>query len=89
MGRCIARLAEDEYVEWSTVVDAPVTYIIDRAEAVAEWGEERVARADAKGTSFIEGPYTLASLLVANRAGPRENQASLEAIRKQYRQPDG
>lgn len=30
MGKCIVKLAEDKYVEWSSVCDAPVTYIMDK-----------------------------------------------------------
>lgn len=40
----------DAYIEWSTVVDAPVA-IGTRADFLAESAEERMARTDAQGTS--------------------------------------
>ncbi len=32
MGRCIAKLGEDKYVEWPSIVDAPVTHVLFREE---------------------------------------------------------
>jgi hypothetical protein len=52
--RYIAKLGEDAYVDWSTVVDAPVSWVLTRAEAVTEWTEARVARADHNGTSILD-----------------------------------
>lgn len=88
MGSGVVCLWEDEYVEWSTVVDAPTTYIMSRSEAVAEYGEDRVARADRQWTSFIAPRYTLADLLEGNRAGPGERLASLDEIRRLFRLPE-
>lgn len=52
MPRFIVKVAPDRdaYLEWSTVVDAPVSVGV-RDAFVAEYGEERVARADVAGTS--------------------------------------
>jgi len=84
------RLAEDEYVEWSTVVDAPVTYICDRAEAVQEWGEQRVTRADFHVSSAWPAEFQAATpgdFIAGNRAGPDETELSLAELRDQYREP--
>lgn len=52
MPRFIMKVAPDRdaYIEWSTVVDAPVS-IGTRAAYAAEHGEERLARTDTQGTS--------------------------------------
>lgn len=42
----------DAYIEWSTIVDAPVQFGT-REECVEEFGEERVARTDRNGTSAL------------------------------------
>lgn len=89
MGRCIVKLADNEYVEWSTVVDAPVSYVLTRDEIKRAVGgpdiEERLNRADERGTSMLAPAITLESLAVCNRAGPKESCLSLEEIRKQYK----
>jgi hypothetical protein len=56
---------EDFYVEWSTVVDAPIRWGT-AAEVTAR--RDRIARADATGTSSFDGFYNWeqASFLVAN-----------------------
>lgn len=51
MPRYIVKLADNEYVEFSTVVEAPVSQIVDRKIARALWGEERIERADTTGCS--------------------------------------
>jgi len=84
MGKAIVKLAENEYVEWSTVVDAPVTYIVDREEAVKEWGDERVSRADKEGHSFVDRyPFSFGG----NHAGPNGTEITVDEIRKQYANP--
>lgn len=87
MPRYILKLAADEYVEWSTIVDAPVTYACDRAEAVREWGEDCVVRADEHVTSMMDRMYwddDAASAVAFNRAGPGETRLTLAQIREQY-----
>jgi hypothetical protein len=86
MGRGILKLAPDEYIEWSTVVDAPVSYVLDREEAVQEFGEERIERADKTGTSYYDRPPQTAEEFVEfNRAGENETRLDLEGIRYHYR----
>lgn len=87
MARGVVRLAEDEYVEWGTIVDAPVSCVMSRRAVVREFGEDRIARVDRNDTSFIAPPYTLADLLDGNRAGPGETCATLDEIRTLYRVP--
>lgn len=87
MPRWIVRLAPDEYVEWSTVVDAPVSYISTRDEAVKEWGLDRVVRADRNVTSAFPHQYHYGSVeefVSGNRAGDGETELSLTAIRHEY-----
>lgn len=89
MGRCIVKLADNEYVEWSTIVDAPVTYIMSRDKIRAELGgddiEDRLSRADERGSSMLAPTMSLEQALGNNRAGPGESRASLTEIRQKYR----
>lgn len=97
MGRFIVKLAEDEYVEWSTVVDAPVTVIHTREEIAEYLLEEHgriyaekipgwLARADEKGYSARGyGGASLSDVLADNRAGNDGSELALEEIREQYR----
>jgi hypothetical protein len=87
MGRYVAKLADDAYVEWSTVVDAPVSWIHKRDEAVREWGAERVVRADVNGTSILDGypaGSTPEEIVRQNRAGPDETCISVAEIIDAY-----
>lgn len=95
MPKYLVRLAENEYVEWSTIVDAPVSYIMNRAEAIEHSvessrleAEARVDRTDAHGHSALWFPAETPEELVAgNHAGPKETEITLEEIRVQYREP--
>lgn len=94
MGRGIVKLAADEFVEWSTIVDAPVTEILSKSEmqqylysaygsSSTEDSDRRLALADANGTSFRDS--TVLELLSYNRAGDREETITLDQIRGKYR----
>lgn len=92
MGKYVAKLAEDTYVEWSTVVDAPVSWVLNRDRAVAEWSEERVARADRNGTSIQTDPWghtypagsTPEEIVRGNHAGPDGSEITVEEIIAAY-----
>lgn len=87
MGKYIAKLADDVYIEWSTVVDAPISYIATRAQAVQAWGGERVRRADANGTSILDSypaGNTPEEIVRGNRAGPGESEIGVAEIIKAY-----
>lgn len=87
MGKYVAKLGEDAYCEWSTVVDAPVSWIVSRPSAVDEWGEDRVARADRNGTSILDSypaGNTPEEIVRGNRAGPGETEATLAEILQHY-----
>lgn len=89
MPRYIVKLA-DKYLEWSTVVDAPVTLGMSReafqayylnlygTKAKAEL-EERLERVDKKGLSARNG-WTIEDLIRSNRAGPHETRMTEEEI---------
>jgi hypothetical protein len=94
MGRTIVKLADEKYVEWSSIVDAPVTYIMTREEMKTyldeEYGrssiannEERLRRTDERGTSSF-CRETMEEVISCNRAGPHEEHIELEEIIKQY-----
>ena len=89
MPRYIAKLGDDQYVDWSEIVDAPVSRVMSREEAVTEYGEDRVARADRTGTSIIDPDslmdgITPEEIIVGNRAGPNETELTLEKILERY-----
>ena len=82
------------YLEWSSVVDAPVTYGMTLDEFKDyyrhEYGErgmeklpERLARVEAIGTSAI-GYNTLDDLIGFNRAGKGESILSKDELYRQY-----
>lgn len=87
MPRLILRLAADEYVEWSTVVDAPVSAVLSRKDAIGEFGADKVAIADEHVVSLWPHfqPADAEAFIAANRAGPNEERLSLEEIRQAYR----
>lgn len=79
MGHYIIKI-EDYYLEWSTIVDAPITFgmkLEDFVDYYAQWyGEssisgldDRLARVEKNGTSSMIGK-TLDELISGNRAGP-------------------
>ena len=82
------------YFDWSTVVDAPVTYGMT-LEGLKEWyrfefGEqgmkdlpERLERVEKHGTSAIPS-QTVDQLITFNRAGDNEENLSKEMIVEKY-----
>lgn len=104
MGRWLVRLGEDAYVEWSSAVDAPVSWVMTREEAITfrmsgDRGfapaprieaEGAVRRADLFGHSIIDGPRfdDARAAVRTNRAGPDETELTLEQIAARYASPD-
>lgn len=93
MGRYIVKLA-DRYLEWSSIVDAPVSYgmTLDelRAHVKDEQGNDglrdlprRLERVDAKGTSAHEDDSADDTIWL-NRAGPAETILHREEIIEFY-----
>lgn len=94
MGQLIVKLADDCYVEWSSVVDSPITFGMSRSELeayhLAEYGrnghrdfEQRMSRVERTGTSSHR-PMTVADVVAGNRAGPDETELSLEEVVRAY-----
>lgn len=91
MGKYVAKLGEDAYCEWSTVVDAPVSWVMSREHAVAEWEPTRVERADRNGTSILDdypAGETPEQIVSGNRAGPRETEITAAEIIDAYAMGD-
>jgi hypothetical protein len=87
MGRYVAKLGDDAYCEWSTVVDAPVSWVLTRERAVQEFTSSRVARADRYGTSLLDGypaGETPDEIVRGNRAGQGETELSVGEIIRDY-----
>jgi len=96
MGRCVAKIGEDKYLMWSTVVDAPTTYIMSRQEMIdymitnavtqaTDDAEQSLKRADENGTSWQAGSrQTFDDLIVANRAGKNEERLTKEELIEEY-----
>lgn len=93
MPRYIVKL-EDYYLEWSTIVDAPVTYGMPLEEFKEYYQEEygldgmrylaeRLKRVEAKGiSSRIHS--SVENLLTVNRAGENGKDISIKEIIEKY-----
>jgi hypothetical protein len=93
MGNYIVKI-KDHYLEWSTIMDAPVTFGMDRVELQAHIAEEyglhgvdtlpeRMARVNVKGVSSYNHD-SVEELISGNRAGPNEKELTLEEIYQAY-----
>ncbi len=85
---------KDYYMEWSTIVDAPVTYGVDLNEFtkyyIEQYGKssenelkERLTRVEEKGTSS-QIDDNVDDLIKYNRAGENETSLTKEEILNQY-----
>ncbi len=97
MGRAIIKLNDGErdfYLEYSSIVDAPVTYGMSREEFEAYYRAEngnrgmedlvrRMERVDKKGTSAFNDD-SVDDTLFCNRAGPNETSATKAQIIEWY-----
>ncbi len=96
MPRYIVKLTDKDkswYLEWSTIVDAPVTHGMDLEEFryyyLEEYGQQELSKLDNRLERVekhgISGScYTLDQLLAANRAGPQESCLSKQEIIDKY-----
>lgn len=96
MGRAIVMFERDgerRYCEWSTIVDAPVSWVVplsvfeehiryEHGEAGMRDLPERLIRVHERGTSALWTDRE--SLLSNNRAGPKETHLDDEAIWDRY-----
>lgn len=93
MGRYIVKI-RDFYLEWSTIVDAPITYGLGLVDFVAyyrgQYGakgmeglQARLDRADAVGISALDGS-TLEGILKGNRAGEGETPLTEPELYRKY-----
>jgi len=93
MGRCIIKI-KDKYFVWSTIVDAPVTYGMDKEGLKnfikLEYGNKglrelpkRLERVEEKGVSWMD-KTDLESTIDFNRAGENEECISKEEIYERY-----
>jgi hypothetical protein len=93
MGHCIVKLA-GKYLDWSSVVDAPVSYGMTleeyRAFYLEEYGKQgmkdldaRLKRVEKIGTSSQLG-HTPEELVSCNRAGPNEKPLTMKEIIEFY-----
>jgi hypothetical protein len=97
MGRCLIKLTEKDnewYLEWSSVVDAPITYGMSLKELreyiKVTYGteglndlESRLERVEKYGTSY-RPKVEIDDLLEYNRAGKNEKSISKKQIIKIY-----
>lgn len=99
MSRYIIKLERDNrawYLEWSTIVDAPVTYGMSLEEFKAWYRDEygrrdyeqdfadRMKRVEARGISSSTIGYTLDDLMMFNRAGDKEEHLTKDQIVDKY-----
>lgn len=77
------------YIDWSTIVDAPVSGALTRAEIKEHWKSRygstsadiatRLKDADRYGTDCLDHS-PIARVIAGNRAGPRESELTLAQI---------
>lgn len=100
MGRAIIKINDTHrayYLEWSSVVDAPISRGLTLSELTErvrlEYGEDgvralpdRLARVEKRGHSLIgsDEASTVAGFISGNRAGADETELSLEQILTHY-----
>jgi len=100
MGQFILKIKDektnrDYYLEWSTVVDAPVSYGFEleafREYYRGEYGESamrelppRLERVEKYGCSVMDSSDTAESLLKSNRAGEKGRRLTKEQILSRY-----
>lgn len=93
MGRALI-VIKGKYFEWSTTVDAPVSYAMTLEELTAHTKEEygnhgigelgrRIERCNKYGTSFMDGDNS-EEVLSCNRAGIGECELTAEQIYNVY-----
>ena len=98
MGRFVVKLGPNQYVEWSSVVDAPVTNIMARHEMIQyldhqdgarafHENRERMKRADEHGTSCM-APTSRDDIIQFNRAGENEKCITLAQIKRRYKRKE-
>lgn len=85
---------KDYYLEWSTIVDAPLSYgmsledfkiYYERKYGSDEMGylQERLDRVDKYGTSSVDG-FSVEELISCNRAGTNEGELTKQEIIKRF-----
>ncbi len=80
----VCKFGEDQYLMWSTVVDAPITYMVNEETARDQFGSERVERANSRnGVSHLDYE-SLDELIAGNRAGNDETPLTKEQIIEKY-----
>jgi hypothetical protein len=92
----IPHAGQDYYLDWSTIVDAPVTYGMSLDEYKEYYRDEygraafegfefkqRMERVEAKGTSSMFH-NNVEDLISYNRAGEKETQLDLQGIIQKY-----
>lgn len=94
MGKYVVRLEEEKFIRWSSVVDAPLSFIMTKAEMKAhlmekdgndeETADARIERADRIGTSAMDRNEEARVVISGNRAGPNGEELSLEQIVNMY-----
>jgi len=96
MGRAVLKFTHegiDYYSEWSSVVDAPITYLLTREDFEQYYREEygrfgmqdfqkMMERVDETGTSSRH--FTREEIISANRAGPNETKITEQEIIRHY-----
>jgi hypothetical protein len=97
MPRYIVKIVDDGvpyYLEWSTIVDAPVTYGMSLEEFKeyykSKYGEEGFAKLDERlervekfGSSTVDG-WTALDVISGNRAGLNERELTFDEIVRKY-----
>lgn len=93
MARTIVKINE-YYLEWSSIIDAPITFGMSRDEFEVyhrdEYGahghrdfNDRMARVEKTGSSYLLDT-TACEVVSGNRAGPDESELTLDEVYQAY-----
>ena len=82
MGRWLVKLG-DRYLEWSSIVDAPISMLMTDEELAAYW-RERYGTEGLERLATVKAGAPGAESIGWNRAGPNETRLSVEEIIERY-----
>ncbi len=83
MGRWLVKVGEDRFLEWSSIVDAPVTPIMTKDELL-DWLRDRYGSYGVEQAEERMARAMPLSEIGWNRAGPREESLTPEQIIERY-----
>ncbi len=88
----IIKLGENEFVEWSSIADRPISFILNKEQIQKHIIEKRIKEVKEKvKKEFLEADnesieYIKKNYLSCNCAGKNEEELTLKQIKEEYKQ---